>query len=158
MGEPGGSHLEEPDGIRITVNYKKLDKISNLGDLPIPRVDERLRELGTGRISSLFELVSTFCPETVHKNTVPLTAFCTPTCLFTWVVRPHGRSAAPSWSDKVINELIKGPDCVAAYHDDVSVFGADPSRHLVNHEGVLPAPAKAHPQAFPFKGYHRCRG
>ena len=37
-------------GIRITVNYKKLSKLSILGQLPIPRVDEALDKLGTGRI------------------------------------------------------------------------------------------------------------
>ena len=48
----------KPDGIRITVNYKKLNKLSILGQLPIPRVDEVLDKLGTVRIFSLFELVS----------------------------------------------------------------------------------------------------
>ena len=68
--------------IRITVNYKKLNKFSILGQLPIPRVEEVLDRLGTGRIFSLFDLVSSFHHITVHKDTIPLTAFCTPTCLF----------------------------------------------------------------------------
>ena len=67
---------------RIAVNYKKLNKLSILGELPIPRVDEVLDKLGTGRIFSLFDLVSSFHQRTVHKDTIPLTAFCTPTRLF----------------------------------------------------------------------------
>ena len=47
-------------GIRITVNYSMLNKLSILGKLPIPRVDEVLDKLGTGRIFSLFDLVSSF--------------------------------------------------------------------------------------------------
>ena len=52
---------------RITVSYKKPNKLSILGQLPIPRVDEVLDKLGTGRIFSLFDLVSSFHQITVHK-------------------------------------------------------------------------------------------
>ena len=33
-------------GVRITVDYKKLNKISSLSQLPIPRVDQVLDSLG----------------------------------------------------------------------------------------------------------------
>ena len=117
---------------RIAVNYKKLNKLSILGELPIPRVDEVLDKLGTGRIFSLFDLVSSFHQRTVHKDTIPLTAFCTPTRLFEWLVMPQGSSDAPGWFVKVIKEVIKGLDHVAAYLDDVIVFDADPSLHVAN--------------------------
>ena len=41
-----------------TVNYKKLNKISSLSQLPIPRVEQVLDSLGKGRMFSLFDLVS----------------------------------------------------------------------------------------------------
>ena len=77
-------------GIRLTINYKKLNNISILGQLPIPRVDEILDKLGTGRVFSLFDLVSSFHQTTVHKDTIPLAAFCTPTCLSEWLVMLKG--------------------------------------------------------------------
>ena len=64
--------------IRITVNYKKLNKFSILGQLPIPRVDEVLDRLGAGRIFSLFDFVYSFRQITMCKDTISLTAFCTP--------------------------------------------------------------------------------
>ena len=73
---------EKTGGIRLTINYKKLNNISVLGHLPIPRVDEILDKLGTGRIFFLFDLASSFHQITVHKDTIPLTAFCTPSRLF----------------------------------------------------------------------------
>ena len=69
-------------GVRITVNYKKLNKIGSLSQLPIPRVDQVLDSLGNGRVFSLFDLVSSFHQITPNKDTVPLTAFCTPTGLY----------------------------------------------------------------------------
>ena len=117
-------------GVRITVNYKKLNKISSLGQLPIPRVDEVLDSLGKGKIFSLFDLVSSFHQITAHPDTVPLTAFCTPTQLFEWLVMPQGSNAAPGWFVKVINEVTRGLERVVAYLDDVIVFDAGPSDHI----------------------------
>ena len=84
-----------PRASPVVVNYKKLNKLSIFGQLPIPRVDEALDRLGTGRIFSLFDLVSSFHQITVHKDTVPRMVFCTPTRLFEWVVMPQGSSAVP---------------------------------------------------------------
>ena len=75
------------------MNYKKLNQISKLSQLPISRVDRVLDSLGSGRVISLFDFVSSFHKITAHKDTVPLTAFCTPTCLYEWLVMPQGSSA-----------------------------------------------------------------
>ena len=84
-------------GARITVNYKKLNDISRLSQLPIPRVDQVLNSLGKGRVFSLFDLVSWFHQITAHQDTVPFTAFCTLTGLYEWLVMPQGSSASPGW-------------------------------------------------------------
>ena len=80
-------------GVRITVDYKKLNKKCKLSQLPIPRVDQVLDSLGSGRVFPLFDLVSSFHQKKAHKNTVPLTAFCAPTGLYEWLVMPQGSSA-----------------------------------------------------------------
>ena len=87
-------------GVRITVNSKKLKRIRKFSQMPIPRVDKVLDSLGSGRVFSLFDLVSLFHHITVHKDTVPLTAFCTPTGLYEWLVMPQGSSASPGWSSR----------------------------------------------------------
>ena len=89
-------------GARITVNYKKLNQTSKLSQLPIPRVDQVLDSLGSGRVLSLFDLVSSFDQIKAHKDAVPLKAFCTPTSLHEWFVLPQGSSALPGWFVKVI--------------------------------------------------------
>ena len=45
---------------------------------------------------------------------------------------PQGSNASPGWFVKVINEVIKGLEQVAAYLDDVIVFGSDPTAHVKN--------------------------
>ena len=75
-------------------------------------------------------MVSSFHQIKAYKDTVPLTAFCTPTDLFEWLVMPQGSSASPGWFFKVTNEVIKDLQQVAAYLDDVIVFDCDPIAHV----------------------------
>ena len=117
-------------GVRITVNYKKLNQISKLSQLPIPRVDQVLDSLDSGRMFSLFDLVSSFIQIKAHKDTVPLTAFCTPTGLYEWLVMPQSSSASPGRFVKAINEVFKDLKQVAAYLDDVIAFDSDPIAHV----------------------------
>ena len=79
----------------------------------------------------MFDLVSLFHQITIDKDTVSLTAFCTPTLLFEWLVMPQGSNAPPGWFVKVINEVIKDLDRVEAYLD-VIVYDPDPAAHVAN--------------------------
>ena len=93
-------------GVRITVKCKKLNQISELSQLSIPRVYQVPHFLGSGRVFSLFYLVSSCHQINVHKDTVPLPAFCTPTGLYEWLVMPQDSSASPGCFVKVINCLL----------------------------------------------------
>ena len=98
---------QKSGGVRITVKYKKFNKISSLSQLSIPCVDQVLDSLGKGRVFSLFDLVGSFHQITAHKDTIPLTALCTPTGLHEWLVMPQGSSASPGWFIKVIKVVIQ---------------------------------------------------
>ena len=107
--------IPKKDGnVRITVNCKKLNAIRSLGQLPIPRVDEVLRFSRNGRIFPLFDPVFSFHQITIENDTIPLTAFCTLTRRFEWLVMPQGSIAPPGWFVKVIKEAIKDLERVAA--------------------------------------------
>ena len=54
--------------VTTTVNYKKLNQISKLNQLPIPRVDQVLGTLGSGTVFSLFDMVSSFHQIKEHKD------------------------------------------------------------------------------------------
>ena len=118
-------------GTRVTVNYKKLNSISSLGQLPIPRVEGILTKLNKGAIFSLLDFTGSFHQIIACKDTVPLTAFATPTRLFEWLRMPMGASQSPGWFVKVINEVINGLPGLEAYLDDVVKFGENPAYTLL---------------------------
>ena len=113
------------EGVRISANYKKLNHISSLSQLPIPRVDQVLDPLGKGRVFSVFDLISSSHQNTTHKDTVHLTAFGTPTGLYNWLVMRQRSSTSLGWFIKVINEVIEGVAQVAVYLDDFIVLDYD---------------------------------
>ena len=64
---------------------------------------------------------------------------------------PQGSGAAPGWFVKVINEVIKDLDRVAAYVDDVIVFDPDPAAHFANIRSLLERLRKHNLKLFPSK-------
>eukprot|EP00752_Nemacystus_decipiens_P016839 g15071.t1 len=118
--------------LHVTVNYKKLNAVSELGQQPLPRVDATFDKLRSAKIFSLFDLTSSFHQIVNDKDTIPLTAFCTPTRLLEWLVMPQGASQSPGWYMRVINEVIQNLERVLAYLDDVIVHDTDPASHIAN--------------------------
>ena len=52
----------------ITVKHKKLNQISKLSQLPIPRVGQVIDTIGSGRVFSLLGFVSSFHQTKAHKD------------------------------------------------------------------------------------------
>ncbi|CAB1110148.1 unnamed protein product [Ectocarpus sp. CCAP 1310/34] len=125
--------IPKKDGsVRITVNYKRLNALVDLDGQPFPRVDGILDTLCTGKVFSIFDLNSAFHQIVCDEDTVPLTAFCTPTQLFEWLRMPQGANASPSWFVKVINRVVHGLERVLAYLDDDICFDEEPLGHVLN--------------------------
>lgn len=82
-------------GTRVTVNYKKVNKLSVLGQLPVPCTDAVVESLGKGRRFSLINLPASSHQITVNEDIVPLTAFCAPRYLLHWLRMPQGCTASP---------------------------------------------------------------
>ena len=66
-------------GIRITVNYQKLNKVTEIPPTAIPRVDEVLDTLGGGSVFSVSDRFSGFTQLMIHPDTIPLTPSAPPT-------------------------------------------------------------------------------
>ena len=117
-------------GIRITVNYQKLSKVTEIPQIAIPRVDKVLDTLGGGSGFYVFDLFSGFTQLTIHPDTIPLTAFCTPNGLYEWLRMPQGAVGAPAWFVSVMRPVTAGLDNIRMYLDDA--IGSDdcPLHHV----------------------------
>ena len=117
-------------GIRITVNYRKLNKVTEIPQIAIPRVDEVLDTLGGGSIFSVFDLFLGFTQLTIHPDTIPLTAFCTPNGLYEWLRMPQGAAGAPAWFVSVMRLVTDGLDNIRMYLEDEISSDDCPIHHV----------------------------
>ena len=117
-------------GIRISVNYQKLNKVTEIPQIGIPRVDEVLDTLGGGSIFSVFELFWGFTHLTIHSDTIPLTAFRTPNGLYEWLRMLQGAAGASACFFSVMRLVTAGLDNILMYLDDA--IGSDhcPLHHV----------------------------
>ena len=110
---------EEIGGIRITVNFQKLNKVTESPQIAITLVDEVLDTLGGGSAFSVFDLFSGFTQLTIHPDTIPLTAFYTPNGLYEWLRMPPGAAGAPAWFVSVMRLVTAGLDSILMYLDAI---------------------------------------
>ena len=98
--------------------------------ITIPRVDEVLETLGGGSVFSVFDLFSEFTQLTIHPDTIPLTAFCTPNGLYEWLRMPQGAAGAPAGFVSVMRLVTAGLDNIRMFLDDA--IGSDdcPLHHV----------------------------
>ena len=117
-------------GIRITVNYQKMNKVTEIPQIAIPRVDEVLGTLGGGSVFSAFDLLSGFTQLTIHPDTIPLAAFCTANGLYEWLRMPQGAAGAPAWFVSVMRLVTAGLDNIRMYLDDAIGSDDSPIHHV----------------------------
>ena len=117
-------------GIRITVNYQKLNKVTEIPQIAIPRVDGVLDTLGGSSVFSVFDLFSGIIQLTIHPATIALIAFCTANGLYEWLRVPQGAAGAPAWFVSVMRHVTAGLNNIRMYLDDA--IGSDdcPLRHV----------------------------
>ena len=115
---------KQSGGTRITVNYKKLKKVAEISQIAIPRVDE-VDTLGGGSVFSVFDLFSGFTQLTIHPDTIPLTALCTPNGLYEWSRMPQGAAGSLAWFVSVMRLVRDGLDNIRMHLDDT--IGSDAS-------------------------------
>ena len=127
-------------GIQITVNYRKLNKVTKIPQIAIPRVDEVLDTLDGGSACTVFDLFSGFTPLTIHPDTIPLTEFCTPNGLCKWLRMPQAAAGTPAWFVSVMRLATSGLDNIRTYLDDAIRSADSPITPRSNLSYLLCAP------------------
>ncbi|CAB1113019.1 unnamed protein product [Ectocarpus sp. CCAP 1310/34] len=117
-------------GVRLTVNYKRINKMSVIPTLPIRIVEDILAELDKSKIFSTLDLVSGFFQCSIEEDSIPITAVITSTGLYEFLSVPQGLSSSPGWFHSVMARVCGGLERVRLFIDDVIVFSRDGAEHV----------------------------
>ena len=127
--------VKKKDGsLRLCVDYRSLNLITEDDRYPMPRVDELLEKLG---ISTL-DLTKGYYQVPVSQEDQAKTAFMTPMGKFQFRRMPFGLKGAPTTFQRLMDVILS--QChqySSAYIDDISVFSQSWEEHLAHLRDVF---------------------
>ena len=125
------------DKIRITVDYRKLNKNLKRETYQIPTFEELSSKFSGATRFSKLDASSGFFQIPIDEESRDLTTFMTPFGRYKFKRLPMGVNIAPEIYQKKINELLMDLEGAICYLDDVVVFGKTDEEHDENLNKVM---------------------
>lgn len=123
--------VDKPDGsIRITVDYKPLNKLIKDDNYPLPSITDLYNKLAEADTFTKIDMKAAYHQIPVHPDSIEITAFVCEFGIFEYLSMPMGIKTAPAWFQRFIESaldkyIVNGT--LGAYLDDTIVF-TDSSR------------------------------
>ena len=126
-------------GLRLCIDFRKLNKKTIPDMQPIPRVQDILDQLHGQAWFTTLDMSQAYHQGNMSEQSRQFTAFSTPWSLFEWVRIPYGIMNAPAGFQRFINNCLAKlcHDICCAYMDDVIIFSKTFKQHEVNCRKVL---------------------
>ncbi|CAB4435127.1 unnamed protein product [Rhizophagus irregularis] len=124
---------------RFCIDYRKLNKVTIADAYPLPRIDEQLERISSGKWFTSLDLASGFNQIEMAEEDIEKTAFICSAGLYEYNVMPFGLTNAPAsfqrLMDKVLKEYLN--DFVIVYIDDIMIYSENFEDHLRHIKLVL---------------------
>ena len=119
-------------GLRLCVDYRRLNAVTTPDAFPLPRIDESLDALRGAKYFSTIDLVSGYWQRGMDPEDQPKTAFSTPMGLFEFNRMPFGLSNAPATFQRFMERCFGDQSCetLMFYLDNIIRFLSDFPSHL----------------------------
>ena len=131
--------VKKKDGsMRLCVDYRRLNAVSQTDAYPMPRVGDLIDRLGGARYITTLDLSRGYWQVPVKEEDRHKTAFTTPHGLYQFRVMPFGLQGAPATFQRMMDSLLRGLEThTAAYLDDVVIYSRTWGEHLQHIQTVL---------------------
>ncbi len=126
-------------GLRMCIDYRKLNLKTVSDAQPIPRIQDILDSLSGSKFFTTLDMSKAYHQGYIQEQFRHLTAFTTPWTLYEWLRIPFGLKNAPPQFQRFMNNLLgdfKG-DIAEPYLDDVLVHSGEFEQHVADVEKVL---------------------
>ena len=123
---------KKDSGVRIVVDYRKLNEVTKKDSYPLPRIDDIHETMGGHNWFSSVDFLSGYYQIPVANKDKEKTAFITHEGLYQFKVLPFGLCSAPATFQRTIDALlsnIKWEFCIP-YIDDIFIFSKTFEDHL----------------------------
>ena len=129
---------KKDDTIRLCVDYRRLNAMTQVDAYPMPRIDDILDQVGQARYITTLDLAKGYWQVPVAKEDRPKTVFITPRGLYQFKMMPFGLCGAPATFQRMMDQVIRRMHKFAsAYLDDLIIFSTTWEDHLTHLKAVL---------------------
>lgn len=125
--------------LRMVIDYRKLNEITEFENYPLPRIDEILDKLGDAKCFSVMDLVSGYHQVPIKDDDIYKTGFSVFGKHYEFVKLAFGLQTAAQSFQKLMNDCLDelvGTSCYV-YLDDIIVYGRTRQEHDNNLKAVL---------------------
>ena len=125
-------------GVRLCVDYRKLNQETKFDAYPMPRIEELLDEIGKAKFITTLDLAKGYWQVPLAKEDREKTAFTTPNGLYQFLTMPFGLSGAPATFQRMMDEVLRGLNSfVGVYLDDIVIHSGTWEEHIAQLEEVF---------------------
>ncbi|KAL2077768.1 hypothetical protein ACEWY4_027272 [Coilia grayii] len=122
----------KPDNtFRFCTDYRKVNRVTKADSFPLPRVDDCIDQVGAARYVSKFDLLKGYYQVPLTPRAQEVSAFVTPSGLYSYKVMSFGLRNAPATFQRLMNRVISGLQGCTVYLDDAVLVSDTWGEHLV---------------------------
>ena len=131
--------VKKKDGtLQMSVDYRRLNTVSQMDAYPMPRVDGLIDCLGDALFITTLDLSRVYWQVPVHQQDQHKTAFTTPYGLFQFQFMPFGLQGALATFQRMMDVILQEThDFAAAYLDNVIIYSHTWEDHLCHVSDIL---------------------
>ncbi|XP_064468593.1 uncharacterized protein LOC135380865 [Ornithodoros turicata] len=131
-------------GMRLCVDYRKLNAITEPDAFPMSQSTEILYQVARARYITVIDMLRGYWQIRLDEESQQCTSFITHHGQYAWKVMPYGLRNSASTFQRTINEIMAPhSEYACAYIDDVAIYSATWEDHLEHLARVLGSVAAA---------------
>ncbi|MBW0559837.1 hypothetical protein O181_099552 [Austropuccinia psidii MF-1] len=126
-------------GLRLCVDYRKLNAVTRKNKYPVPPINQLLNVFNGSSIFSKIDLRGAYNLLRIKEGDEHLTCFRTKYGSFEYLVMPFGLTNAPASFQNLVNYIFQDllDVYVVVYLDDIMVFSKSEEEHVTHVSTVL---------------------
>ena len=115
---------------RFCTDYRKVNMVTKPDSFPLPRIEDCVDRVGATKYVTKCDLLKGYYQIPLTPRAQEISAFVTPSGLYSYNVMSFGLRNAPSSFQRLMNYVISGLEGCAVYLDDVVTVGDTWPVHL----------------------------
>lgn len=129
--------LKRNGNIRLIVDYRQINKITQKDAYPFPNLWEEIRSIPQSKYFTQIDLQMGYHQIAIHPNSRKYTSFVIPGGQYEYCRIPFGLSNAPRIFQKAMQSLLGEFKFVKIFLDDILIFSPDKEKHTIHVQTVM---------------------